>query len=286
MTKEEFKELSGKKTLLLDGAMGTNLMLRGMPKGVCTEEWLTEHPDIPEALLSEYAAAGSDIIYAPTFAANPIALARFGFADRTEEFCKKLVRIAKKASAGRCLIAGDLTMTGKADASYEELLDAYVRQISALSAEGVDLLAAETMMSENEATAACDAASQFPGLPLMVTMTVEADGSLLAGGNVFDCLPVFEAMGADAAGINCSVGPDQLESVIRGIREYLSIPVICKPNAGVPVIDEKGHAVYGMGPDSFAEAMLRLIDAGAGIVGGCCGTTPEYIKLLRERIDR
>lgn len=192
--------------------------------------------------------------------------------------------MARQAARGKCLVAGDLTMTGKNDASYEELLDAYTRQIAALADAGADLLVAETMISENEATALCDAAAQCSTLPLMVTMTIEADGSLLMGGNIYDALPVFEAMGADAAGINCSVGPDQLESVIRGIRNCISIPVIAKPNAGVPVIDREGRAVYNMGPDEFCKAMLVLKAAGADLLGGCCGTTPDYIRTLKERL--
>ena len=139
-----------------------------------------------------------------------------------------------------------------------------------------------TMLGVDEVMAVIDAAAAVCELPVMCTLTVESDGSLFFGGNIYDAVETLEQMGADAVGINCSTGPDQLVSVVKNIREKVSIPVIVKPNAGMPVIDDKGNAVYSMGAGEFAEHMKVLVEAGANIVGGCCGTTPEYIRRLAD----
>ena len=159
-------------------------------------------------------------------------------------------------------------------------------QIGILKDSGVDLIVAETMINIEETLAAVDAASTVCGLPIMCTMTVDADGSIFSGGNAIEAAVSLEAAGADAVGVNCSVGPDQLVSVIRNIKENVSIPVIAKPNAGMPFIDDKGNAVYSMKAPDFARHVKALIDAGASIVGGCCGTTPEYIREVAKMIGR
>lgn len=178
------------------------------------------------------------------------------------------------------MVAGDLTTTGKQDAEYEVLLDAYKEQIAAQLEAGVDLLVAETMLGVTEPMAVLDAARELCDLPVMCTLTVESDGSLFFGGNIYDSVELLEEMGADAVGINCSTGPDQLLSVVENIRKRISIPLVVKPNAGNPVIDATGNPVYSMGAEEFSSHIKRLIDAGANLVGGCCGTTPEYIEQL------
>lgn len=160
----------------------------------------------------------------------------------------------------------------------------YQEQIRILADAGIDLIAAETMINIEETLAAVDAAASVCDLPIMCTMTVEADGSIFSGGNAVEAAVSLEATGADAVGINCSVGPDQLVSVVRNIKENVSIPVIAKPNAGMPVIDEKGNAVYSMNAEEFAHHMKVLIENGASVVGGCCGTTPSFIKALHDTI--
>ena len=160
------------------------------------------------------------------------------------------------------------------------------KQIEILKNAGVDLIVAETMINIEETLAAVDAASTVCQLPIMCTMTVDADGSIFSGGNAIEAAVSLEAAGADAVGVNCSVGPDQLISVIRNIRENVSIPVIAKPNAGMPFIDDQGNAVYSMKAPDFAKHIKALIDVGAGIVGGCCGTTPEYIKEVATILGR
>lgn len=291
MNKTEFRELIDEKTVCLDGATGTNLTLRGMPKGLSTEAWVLEHPEVAQNLEREFIEAGADIIYAPTFGANRKVLEGFGLADRTEEMNKRLLALSQDVSGGRVLVAGDMAPTGMVpdsaggDASYEEIFEIYREQAEILYHAGADLFAVETMMSADETSIALDAISSVCDLPVMCTFSVYADGKCFFDGNIFDAVAVLQEMGAAAVGLNCCSGPDQMESMIRYLAKNCSIPIIAKPNAGVPQIDENGNAIYGLGPEAFASQMKILTDAGARIVGGCCGTEPEHIRMLKKMIS-
>ena len=289
MTKAELKKLVENGPVILDGATGTNLQKAGMPVGVCPEQWILENPDIMIKLQEDYVAAGTDILYAPTFTANRIKLEEYGLADRLEEMNRELIALSQKAAQGKALVAADMTMTGQqlypiGDLMFEDLVDVYKEQAEVVADAGADLFVVETMMSLQECRAAVIAIREVCDLPIMCTMTVEADGSIFSGGNAIEAAVSLEAAGADAVGINCSVGPDQLVSVVRSIKENVSIPVIAKPNAGMPTIDDKGHAVYSMNAEDFASYMKVLIESGASVVGGCCGTTPAFIKALHDNI--
>ena len=283
MTREEFEQLAGAGVILLDGATGSNLTKAGMPKGVSTELWVLEHPDILVNLQKAYVEAGSQIVYAPTFGANRLKLADYGRENEVEELNARLVDISKKALAGTgALIAGDFSTPGKmlqpkGDLSYEELLESYTEQVTAVANAGVDLLVAETMLSVDETCVFMDAALSVCDLPIMCSLTLEADGSALFGGNAVEAVETLQEMGASAVGLNCSVGPDQLEAVVNSMKKVARVPVIVKPNAGLPKIMPTGEAIYSMDAPTFAKYMNILVDAGAGIVGGCCGTTPEHI---------
>lgn len=293
MTKQDFQTLT-QNVVLLDGATGSNLMAAGMPKGVCTEEWVLAHKDVFQALQRGYVEAGSDIIYAPTFGGNRINLTMHHLQDQIKEINTRLVSYSREvadAASRKVYVAADITTSGKmmepaGDMTYEAAFEMYREQIEILKNAGVDLIIAETMINIEETLAAVDAASTVCQLPIMCTMTVDADGSIFSGGNAIEAAVSLEAAGADAVGVNCSVGPDQLISVIRNIRENVSIPVIAKPNAGMPFIDDQGNAVYSMKAPDFAKHIKALIDVGAGIVGGCCGTTPEYIKEVATILER
>ena len=280
MTKQEFQQLVKSGPVILDGATGSNLMKAGMPRGICTEKWVCENPEPLTRLQQEYKKAGSQIVYASTFSANRISLENYGLENQVKELTTALMGISRNAVGKDVLVAGDLTTTGKQEISYEELLEAYKEQILALVEAGADLLVAETMMGITECMAAIDAAASVCELPVMCTLTVESDGSLFFGGNIYEAVETLAEMGADAVGINCSTGPDQLLSVVENMRKKVSVPLIVKPNAGMPVIDEMGNPVYSMGAEDFASHMKRLVEAGADIVGGCCGTAPEYIRQL------
>ena len=286
MKREEF-QTQIKFPLLLDGATGSNLMAAGMPRGVCTEIWVRDHKDVFLRLQKAYIEAGSQVIYAPTFGGNRISLSMHGLENEIEALNKTLVSYSLEAADDKVLVAGDLTTTGKmmapaGELSYEQAFEVYQEQIHYLAEAGVDLLAVETMISIEEPLAALDAALSVCDLPVMCSMTIESDGSLFTGGNIFEAALALESAGASAVGINCSVGPEQLVAIIRTLYETVSIPVIAKPNAGMPVIDDLGQAVYNMTPQDFALHMKTLVDMGASIVGGCCGTTPEFIRRMTE----
>ena len=288
MTKEQFRKLT-ENILLLDGATGSNLMASGMPRGICTETWVIEHKEIFQELQRAYIAAGSQVIYAPTFGGNRINLAKHGLTDRIEEINRTLVGYSRELAGDGVYVAGDITTSGSfitsdGDYTYDDAFKMYQEQVKILADAGIDLIAAETMINIEETLAAVDAANSVCDLPIMCTMTVEADGSIFSGGNAIEAAVSLEAAGADAVGINCSVGPDQLVSVVRSIKENVSIPVIAKPNAGMPTIDERGNAVYSMNPEDFASYMKILIENGASVVGGCCGTTPAFIRALHDSI--
>ena len=286
MTKQEFQKLT-ENLLFLDGATGSNLMAQGMPRGICTERWVIEHRDVIQKLQKSYIESGSRIIYAPTFGGNRLSLKQHGLENKIQEINSTLVSYSREIAGNKAFVAGDITTSGQfvtadGEYTYEDAFEMYKEQITILKNAGVDLIAAETMINIEETLAAVDAANSVCDLPVMCTVTVEADGSIFSGGNAVEAAVAFESAGAAAVGINCSVGPDQLVSVIRNIREAVSIPVIAKPNAGMPVIDDQGNAVYSMNPADFAKHMQVLVENGAGIIGGCCGTTPDFIREMKK----
>lgn len=289
MTEREFSELIEEGVVYLDGATGTNLFRAGMPEGVCPEQWILENPQILIELQRQYAEAGSRILYAPTFTCNRIKLSEYGLEDRIGDMNRRLVGLSKEAASGRAsvFVAGDITMTGRQLAplgtlAFEELVDIYKEQIRYIAEAGADLLVVETMMSLQETRAAVIAAKEVCSLPVMATLSFEENGRTLFGTDAATAALVLEGLGVCAVGVNCSTGPDRMVSVISEMRRVVSIPIIAKPNAGLPELDEHGETFYGMSPEIFAQHMETLVAAGADIVGGCCGTTPEYIAELKK----
>ncbi len=291
MNREAFSEYVGGRIIYLDGATGTNLNKAGMPGGVCPEQWILEHPEVMKKLQKDFLEAGTDILYAPTFTANRVKLAEYGLEGKLKEMVRDLVAISKQAirESGKqtALVAGDLTMTGQqlrpiGPMEPEHLIDIYKEQILALEEAGVDLLVVETMMSLAEVRCALIAAKEVCDLPVMVTMTFEKDGRTLYGTDAQTAAIVCESLGAAAVGVNCSTGPAAMAEIVRDMAAVTKIPIIAKPNAGLPSLDEQGATVYDMDADSFAEEMKHLVDAGAVILGGCCGTTPEFLAKLSE----
>lgn len=291
MTKQEFKDLLKKGPIILDGATGSNLRLMGMPAGVCTEKWVNEHPEAIQKLQKAYVDAGSMAVYAPTFMANRISLKNVGLEEEIRRLNLENVKISRDAVGDRALVAGNLSTTSQplepiGTMTYDKLLENYKEQITYLVEAGVDYLAAETLLSLEEAMVICDAAAEVCDLPLTLSFTCEGDGRMYFGGSVVDAAVTLQEMGADAVGVNCSVGPNQLESIVKSLKENLEIPVLVKPNAGIPQIDELGNAHYNMDEDEFARCMMELKKAGASVMGGCCGTTPQYIeKMCNSLVD-
>lgn len=292
MTREEFITLSKDHILYLDGATGSNLVKAGMPSGVCPEQWILEHQDVMLQLQKDYVQAGTNILYAPTFTANRVKLAEYHLEKNMTSMIRDLVAISKKAAESTpghpVYVAGDLTMTGEqlkpmGKMELETLIDIYKEQILCLVDAGADLLVVETMMSLAETRAALIAAKEVCDLPVIATLTFEADGRTLFGTDAKTAAIVLESLGASAIGANCSTGPAQMESIISEMVSHTRIPVIAKPNAGLPFLDENGTTCYNMEAEEFAEEMEVLVNAGATILGGCCGTTPEFIKQIHER---
>lgn len=286
MKKHEFSALVSKGIVLLDGATGSNLMRAGMPRGVSTEAWITEHPQALLELQRAYVAAGSQIIYAPTFSANRCSLSRHCLQDRTAELNRTLVELSRTAADGKAFVAGDMTTTGiplepLGAMKYDELFDIYREQAEALAEAGADLLVIETMLGIEETGVALEASQSACDLPVLCSMTVQADGGLYFGSSCFEAVQTLQELGASAVGINCSLGPEQLESIVRQMKKEADVPLLVKPNAGLPIISDEGEAVYPMAPKEFAKHMRSLIEAGANLIGGCCGTTPDFIAALR-----
>lgn len=292
MTREEFITLSKDHILYLDGATGSNLVKAGMPSGVCPEQWILEHQGVMLQLQKDYVQAGTNILYAPTFTANRVKLAEYHLEKNMTSIIRDLVAISKKAAESTpghpVYVAGDLTMTGEqlkpmGKMNLETLIDIYKEQILCLVDAGADLLVVETMMSLAETRAALIAAKEVCDLPVIATLTFEADGRTLFGTDAKTAAIVLESLGASAIGANCSTGPAQMESIISEMVSHTRIPVIAKPNAGLPFLDENGTTCYNMEAEEFAEEMEVLVNAGATILGGCCGTTPEFIRQIHER---
>lgn len=291
MTKKEFAEYSKKGPIYLDGATGSNLMKQGMPFGVCPEAWILEHPEVLKRLQKEYVESGSNIVYAPTFTANRIKLKEYGLENRLVEMNRELVFISREAVEGKALVAGDITMTGEGlyplgSLTFDALVEVYEEQTEALYEAGCDLLVVETMMSLQETRAALIAAKKWPELPVMATMTFDENGRTLYGTDAKTALLVLQGLGADAVGVNCSAGPDKLLPLMEQMAEYAVVPLIAKPNAGMPKMGENGQTVFDMEADAFADFAPALFDAGAHFLGGCCGTSPEYIAKQKEALQK
>lgn len=286
LTKAEFQTLTASGIRILDGATGSNLRLCGMPKGCSTESWVLEHPNVLQNLQRQYAEAGSQIIFAPTFQAQPIALQALGWEKDTEKINARLVALTKEA-APNCLVAGDITtLAAFCDSwnvdNFDLLVENYRRQIRGLIDGGVDILGAETLLYPHEAEAILTAAELEGAGAVMYSFTMQSDGSLFSGMDAGPVLKELERSGAAAVGFNCVSADDLTAGLVCKLRRYVSIPLICKPNAGIPVIKEDGLAHYDMTPEAFAAVMENCAAMGATLLGGCCGTTPMHIAAIKK----
>ena len=288
MTRAEFRQLIEERIVFIDGATGTELQKKGMPAGVCPEKWIIDNPDAIRELQAAYYAAGSDIVLAPTFTASRIKLAEYGLEDNLVEMNRQLVRLTRSVAGDKGLVAADISMTGKqlfplGDLMFEDLVDCYKEQVAAILEEGVDLFVVETMMSLQECRAAVLAIKETCDLPIIVSLTFNPDGKTLYGTSPDTAMIVLESMGVDCVGMNCSTGPEDMLSLVKEMAAVANIPIIVKPNAGLPELED-GKTVYKMGPKEFTDACVKLYEAGASLFGGCCGSTPEHIKELVARL--
>lgn len=287
MTTQELYSLMNTSPLYLDGATGSNLQKAGMPSGICPEMWILKHPDILIDLQKQFLEAGTQILYAPTFSGNRLKLKEYGLDEYIVEMNTQLVGLSRQAIAAsgkQTYIAGNLTMTGESLApmgslELETLIDIYKEQAQILLDAGVDLFVVETMMSLAETRAALIAIKEICDLPVITSMTFNEDGRTLYGTDPKTAVVVLQSLGADVIGVNCSTGPEEMTEIVRLMRHYANVPILAKPNAGLPKLID-GETVYDMTSDEFASFGPALIEAGASVLGGCCGTTPEHIAKL------
>ena len=271
--------------ILLDGSTGTQLQKRGFDSSISAEEWVLQHPEAIEDIQTRYLEVGSQIVYSPTFGANRVKLEHHGIFNQVETFNTKLAAISKQAVNGRAWVAGDIAPTGKflyplGDTTFEELVDIYTEQCAALEKAGVDLFVIETMMTLPEMRAAVLAARSVSSKPVFVTATCDENGKTLTGTDVTAALVVLQGMGIDAFGLNCSAGPDQMLTQLKRLKEYAAIPLIAKPNAGLPQVVD-GKTVYHCPPEEFTAYVQDMADCGVCIFGGCCGTDVDHIAALK-----
>ena len=279
---------NGGALLFLDGGMGTELQAMGLEPGEVPEIWNLSRPGDVRAVHEAYLAAGADVVYANTFGAN--AAKYHGAAPLADVVAAgvEIAREAAKAAGGGRRVALDIGPTGRllkpaGDFPFDAAYDAFAEQVRIGAAAGADLVVVETMGDLYELKAAVLAAKENCEIPVFATVALGEDGSLLTGANV-DCVAaLLEGLRVDAVGFNCGFGPDLMLPFVKRIAERTSLPIIVKPNAGLPSLVE-GKTVFSVGPDEFARDVALLVDAGAAIVGGCCGTTPAHIAALKKTL--
>ena len=275
--------------VILDGAVGTELQKRGMPAGQASSLWALEHPEVTKALFREYLAAGSNIVYAPTFTANRVSLAGYGMADRVEDINMRLVEYAREATEGKLPLGGDIAPTGRqlvpyGDMEMEELIDVYAEQAAALDKAGVDFFVIETQMFIGELRAAILGVRRVSEKPIIASFTAGESGKTIFGGDLTSALAIVQSMGVSAFGLNCVYDLDMILKTLTELKKFSRIPLIAKPNAGLPrTVD--GQAVYDMVPETMAEWAVKMHGAGADLIGGCCGTGPEHIAAMAKALD-
>ncbi len=274
--------------ILLDGAMGTNLIAAGMPMGCCAEAWMLARADVVMDIQRRYAEAGSQIIYAPTFTAQSERLKQYGLDMQAESINERLVQISRKA-APKCLIAGSMmTLAGvintRDETCFGKMVCAYRRQVKGIKAGGADLIVGETLLSSSDARAILLAAKEELADGVMLSFALREDGKLRSGEDARNVFEMFRQEGLLALGVNCVSATDVLPELIRQLKTYTSLPLICKPNAGRPIRQQNAAHTYPVDAHHFADILSCCAGVGANLIGGCCGTTPETIAAMAQRI--
>ena len=280
------------RILFLDGGMGTQLQAKGLQPGEVPELWNLSRPTDVRAVHEAYFAAGADVVYANTFGANP---AKYHGNAPLADVIQAGIWIAKEAAhssrpphQGQRLVALDVGPTGRllkpaGDFEFDAAYDAFAEQIRLGAAAGADFVVIETMGDTYELKAAVLAARENATLPILATVALGEDGKLLTGADV-DCVAaLLEGLHVNALGFNCGFGPDRMLAFVKRLRSRTSLPIAVKPNAGLPKVVD-GRTVFTVGPDEFARDVTMLVEAGASIVGGCCGTTPAHIRAVTDQL--
>ena len=286
--------LAAERTVLLDGAMGTELMARGLPQGACPEAWNVERPEVVRAIHAAYFAAGADAVSTNSFGASRIKLAAHGLGDRTAELNAAAARLARAAAPAGRFVAGSIGPTGKflrpqGELGEEELEAAYAEQAAALAEGGVDVLLIETQYDLREALCALRACRWATALPVLATMTFNAVPRgyfTLMGDPAARCLQELGRAGAAAVGANCTLNSEEMAGLVAVMRRQTGLPLIAPANAGKPVLGPGGAVTYSQGLEDYVRFVPDIVRAGANLVGGCCGASPAYVKAMAESLFR
>ncbi len=282
------KQLLATGSVITDGAWGTQLQARGLPVGACPDEWNLTQPGKVEEVAAAYVAAGSRIILTNTFGANRVRLAEFNLTDKVVEINRRGAAISKKAAGNKALVFASVGPTGKmlvaGDVTEDELRVAFTEQAQALKAGGADALVIETMAELEEAQIALDAAKST-GLPVVVCMTFDTGGRTMMGVAPDQAAKQFTSAGADVIGSNCGNGIAAFIPICRELRTATDLPIWIKANAGQPEYVD-GKVIYRITPEEFAGHVPALRAAGANFIGGCCGTSPEHLRVVVQQLTR
>jgi 5-methyltetrahydrofolate--homocysteine methyltransferase len=279
--------------LAADGGMGSLLFEKGLKPGQCPEKLLLEKPELLEEIAKAYLKAGARIVQTNTFGGSPMKLADYGLEDSTEEINRRGAAVVKKAVEGKAYVSGSCGPTGKilepyGDAKPEEMALGFERQIKALLEGGAQIICVETMIDLTEACLAVKAAKSLsPETPVMATMTFDKNPKgyfTMMGVSVKDAAAGLEEAGAEIVGSNCGNGLEKMIEIAREFKKVTRLPLLIQSNAGQPVTEGK-KLVYPETPEFFREKVPDLIEAGVSIIGGCCGTTPEYVTAIKSAID-
>ena len=286
----EFRSSLSERLMILDGSMGALLMRRGLPAGYAPDLWNLEKPDIIEQVQKEYADAGADILVTNTFGASKLRLEEYDAYNRLDDINRAAVAIARRAGGDRCFVAGDIgpcgdTIYPTGTLSFEEASDIFYEQAKSLIGAGVDTIIVETMFDSLDYKAALSAVRAVSGtVPVIGLMTFNTDGLSDTGISPESCVAIAEGFHLDVVGANCSVGPDAMVKVIERMRSVSQIPIAAQPNAGMPEL-RNAETVFPLSSDDMVEYVEKFYEAGAQILGGCCGTTPDYIRGIRKIVD-
>lgn len=296
MTSKTFLErLQAGDILVSDGATGTNLQKRGLPRGVTAEQWVLEEPHQIEQLYRDFIEAGSDLILTCTFGGSPVRLAHTGMTGKAREVNLQAARLARQAAAGTdVLIAGSMGPTGEmlkplGLLGIDEALNSFAKQAKALEEGGVDLLVIETQFDINEATTAIQGAQSVSKLPIVCSFSYDRGTRTMMGVKPAQMAKHIGALGVDALGINCGRSLEENLQALKELRQAIDLPIWFKPNAGLPVMDTAGNPTYTVTPEMMGAQVDQWVAAGARVVGGCCGNSPEHvhqIALAAKRLSK
>jgi len=292
-SKPAILDLIKKRIVLLDGGIGSLLIDKGLPPGTPPEYWNVSNPKKVQEIHKSYYDAGSDVVFTNTFGGSMLKLMAHKHGSSIEEYNKKAVELVREICPEQGYVAGDIGPSGAflppvGTATEEDFYNNFLEQARYLSEAGVDLFIVETMVDIKEAEAAVKAIRKISTLPILASMTYKKTKRgyfTIMGNSVELCVKVLEEAGVDIIGANCTLGSDEMIDLVPLLRKETNLPISVKPNAGQPQLIN-GKTIYNATPQDFARDISAMIDTGASVVGGCCGSDPEFIRKIAEKVKR